>query len=81
MKTPKELQKIVSNNEKAAEIFAPDEKPVTKFINAIKLIETQENLTEFTEMYKDAIMKLPAEQYQSVANELTLAEQKLDIIE
>ncbi|KKK97092.1 hypothetical protein LCGC14_2656200, partial [marine sediment metagenome] len=59
----KELKKIVekepekTNNEKAAEMFSPEEKPdAMKFINAIRLIKTQENLNEFYKMYKDKIL-------------------------
>ncbi len=77
-----ELKKVVNNdskNEKAAELFAPDEKPDgMKFVNAIRLIETQEKLNEFYTMYKDAIMALPPEQYEMVSKELNQLESQFN---
>ena len=82
---PEELKKQAdkdsgkTNNELAAEMFSPEEKPdAMKFINAIRLIKTQENLNEFYKMYKDAIMKLPAAQYEMVAAEIDSLEAKFN---
>ena len=79
----KELEKQVdrdskTNNEKAAEMLSPEETNGMKFINAIRKLQNAEDLKAFYDMYKEAIMNLPAEEYEKVSAELNQLEAKFN---
>ena len=67
------------NNEKAAEMLSPEEQTNgMKFINAIRKLQNDEDLKKFYNMYKEAIMNLPAEEYEKVSAELNQLEAKFN---